>query len=415
MEYHLEEAITYEVAPLVHPKNLTQPISTEGLAYAEEMKDGLMNYEGMVGEGFSRWMNDGIPHYEEIVGQNKAEEERKKINLLRTGYLQGIGSSMGVVSEEAEKWQLDEFHVSAYPKAAWTRGVRDIRQIGGDFTSEGNLYGDRSAWAMLTPNGHTMMAQEVETPPCSWQKDNNSAECLESPTWQIGLAWGSPTVVTERKEKSSGFAAPKYLFEGEEILLKEVSLLAIDRPRPAGGLAPDVVIYGKADDSDDDSDYVSWTLEDQWELEDKSDTDVAAANIEWTGILKEVRQQPGCTVAAHAFTNESPIQEWVIIGRNPSGQEDPQTWVFDGFLSRHRGWAEGEVNYKGQPAQRMVYFFHWMNNEIQQRYKQEVRWATSDGRLVGRDAMKVFIYDLEEQGMLGYENHNSRFLEVTPY
>lgn len=103
------------------------------------------------------------------------------------------------------------------------------------------------------------------------------------------------------------------------------------------------------------------------------------------------------------------------LGRNPSGQEDPQTWVFDGFLSRHRGWADGEVSYRAQPARRMVYFFHWLNNEIQQRYKQEVRWATRDGRLVGHDAMEVFIYDLEEQGMLGYETHNARFLEVTPY
>ncbi|KAK7737313.1 hypothetical protein SLS53_006616 [Cytospora paraplurivora] len=267
MENQLEEAITYGVAPLVHPKNLTQPISTEGLAYAEEMRDGLVNYESMVGEGFFRWMNDGIPHYEEIVGQSNAEEDRKKINLLRSGYLQGIRSHMGVVSEEAEKWHLDEVHIPAYPKAAWTRGVMDIRRSEDGFTSEGRLHGDNSAWPMLTPKEDSVMAKELETPPCLWRKDDDSVECQESPTWQIGLAWESPTVATEGREKSLGFPGPNLLFEGEDILLKQLLVSAMDRSRPAKDMAPDMLIYGKFVDSDGDSDYVSWTLEDQWELE----------------------------------------------------------------------------------------------------------------------------------------------------
>lgn len=67
----------------------------------------------------------------------------------------------------------------------------------------------------------------------------------------------------------------------------------------------------------------------EWFSIDKSDTDVAAANIEWTGILKEIRQQPGCTVAAHAFTTESPIQEWVIIGKLLRREMDTMSHFLD--------------------------------------------------------------------------------------
>lgn len=82
---------------------------------------------------------------------------------------------------------------------------------------------------------------------------------------------------------------------------------------------------------------------------------------------------------------------------------------FIGALARSHGWAEGEVECQGKPARRMVYIFRWKDEEAQQTYYNEVMWATHtrDGRKLIR-AMDSFVYELEEQGMLGFEKQNFR-------
>lgn len=79
--------------------------------------------------------------------------------------------------------------------------------------------------------------------------------------------------------------------------------------------------------------------------------------------------------------------------------------VFNGALSRRRGWAEGEeVEFRGQAAHRMVYIFRWESKQAKERYHSEVLWPTRtrDGRALLK-AMDSFIYELENQGMLGFE------------
>lgn len=87
-----------------------------------------------------------------------------------------------------------------------------------------------------------------------------------------------------------------------------------------------------------------------------------------------------------------------------------------GFLCQYHGWIEGKVEYRGQPARRLVYFFKFEDEEPEQYYKEELRW----GRRIrnGREVWKVmehFLEDLEKLGMIGFESRHVRFLEVVQH
>lgn len=105
-------------------------------------------------------------------------------------------------------------------------------------------------------------------------------------------------------------------------------------------------------------------------------------------------------------------------GANPCG----------GYLGNCHGWAYSDdgvrddvnavrvdVEYAGQRARRLVYFFHWRDEEAQAQYKREMCWTSRDRTMVGCNAMEVFLHDLEQVGMLGYETQQGRILEVTKY
>lgn len=91
--------------------------------------------------------------------------------------------------------------------------------------------------------------------------------------------------------------------------------------------------------------------------------------------------------------------------------EWPRDWIKGTpvAVARHHGWADGEVQYKGQPARRMIYIFRWKDEEMQQKYLDKMMWAshTRDGRKLIK-AMDSFVYELEDQGMLGFETRNFR-------
>jgi hypothetical protein len=87
-----------------------------------------------------------------------------------------------------------------------------------------------------------------------------------------------------------------------------------------------------------------------------------------------------------------------------------------GFLSQRRGWIEGKVEYCGQPAQRLVYFFKFEDEEAEQYFKEELRWGRRirKGREVW-EVMEHFLEDLEKLGMIGFESRHVRFLEVVEH
>lgn len=85
-----------------------------------------------------------------------------------------------------------------------------------------------------------------------------------------------------------------------------------------------------------------------------------------------------------------------------TSQEDDLSHL-GGFLARHHGWAyshdrgrdgavafDESVEHAGQRARHMVYLFHWHDEEMQARYKRNMRWTSRDGTMVGCNAMKVF-------------------------
>ncbi|KAK6067273.1 hypothetical protein SCUP515_10245 [Seiridium cupressi] len=103
------------------------------------------------------------------------------------------------------------------------------------------------------------------------------------------------------------------------------------------------------------------------------------------------------------------------FGGPMSGHEiaHPLSSPYEGLLGKHHGWADGIVEYQGQPTRRMIYIFKWLDELAQQRYRQEakIKKRTRDGRTLW-DAMDVFLDDLEDLGMLGYETRNAKFLDV---
>jgi len=100
------------------------------------------------------------------------------------------------------------------------------------------------------------------------------------------------------------------------------------------------------------------------------------------------------------------------LGAIMSGYEirHPLENPYEGLHSTVHGWADGIVEYRGQPARRMIYFFQWLDELAQQIFKQEAV-IKRPGWTIGT-SMELFLIDLEEQGMLGYETQNIRFRDV---
>lgn len=117
------------------------------------------------------------------------------------------------------------------------------------------------------------------------------------------------------------------------------------------------------------------------------------------------------------------------IDMSPGHQMHEDPGPCGGFLGRDHGWAyspqdgaredatavKADVEYAGQRARRLVYFFRWHDEDAQARYKREMCWSSRDRTMVASNAMDVFLHDLEELGMLGYETQQGRFVEVTKY
>lgn len=97
---------------------------------------------------------------------------------------------------------------------------------------------------------------------------------------------------------------------------------------------------------------------------------------------------------------------------SPEKPPDPMV----GFLSQDRAWMDGKIEYRGQAARRLVYFFKFKDEEAEQHYKKNMRWGwrIRNGRKVW-EIMDNLLEDLEKLGMLGYESRHVRFLEVVDY
>ncbi|KAH8205568.1 hypothetical protein TruAng_000274 [Truncatella angustata] len=121
-----------------------------------------------------------------------------------------------------------------------------------------------------------------------------------------------------------------------------------------------------------------------------------------------------------AVTNSLNRVKWPETWGGPmSGYtiEHPLRTPWEGLLRKEHGWADGIVEYRGQPARRMIYIFKWLDELAQQRYKQEARGAdrrACDGRIIS-GYMDAFLDELEELGMLGYESQNVDFFEISEH
>lgn len=80
-----------------------------------------------------------------------------------------------------------------------------------------------------------------------------------------------------------------------------------------------------------------------------------------------------------------------------------------GALASSHGWADGEAQYQGKLSRRMIYILQWKDEEVQRKYLNEIMCPshTRNGRKLIM-AMDSFVYELEDQGMLGFETQNFR-------
>lgn len=94
-------------------------------------------------------------------------------------------------------------------------------------------------------------------------------------------------------------------------------------------------------------------------------------------------------------------------------EEDRSKYPMEGFLSQKHGWMEGKVEYRGQAARRLVYFFKFEDEEGERYYKEDMKWGRRirNGRATW-DVMEHFLEDLEKLGMIGFESLHVRFLEI---
>lgn len=83
-----------------------------------------------------------------------------------------------------------------------------------------------------------------------------------------------------------------------------------------------------------------------------------------------------------------------------------------GFLYHERAWMDGEVEYRGQPARRLISIFRFEDEQGEQFYKQEKERDPFVRKRPIVNEMENFFADLEDLGMLGYESHHVQFLEV---
>lgn len=88
----------------------------------------------------------------------------------------------------------------------------------------------------------------------------------------------------------------------------------------------------------------------------------------------------------------------------------------DGLITSIHGWIEGEAEYQGQVTKRLVCFLHWQSEEAERLYKEGQKWykKTRDGREL-RLAIDIFVDDLKECGMLGFETRHCRFEEIDEF
>lgn len=95
---------------------------------------------------------------------------------------------------------------------------------------------------------------------------------------------------------------------------------------------------------------------------------------------------------------------------SPEKPTDPMV----GFLSQHRAWMDGKIEYRGQAARCLVYFFKFKDEEAEQHYKENMRWGwrIRNGQKIW-EVMDNLLEDLEKLGMLG--SQHVRFLEVVDY
>ncbi|CAI7639056.1 unnamed protein product [Penicillium pancosmium] len=89
-----------------------------------------------------------------------------------------------------------------------------------------------------------------------------------------------------------------------------------------------------------------------------------------------------------------------------------------GFEGGRSFWIEGNCEYQGEPARRLVYFLEFVDKEAEQNYKEKVKWwgkpVIRDGK-PNSNVMVNFFHQLENLGMIGYDSLHVLFVEVLHY
>ncbi|KAJ6016849.1 hypothetical protein N7451_000228 [Penicillium sp. IBT 35674x] len=105
---------------------------------------------------------------------------------------------------------------------------------------------------------------------------------------------------------------------------------------------------------------------------------------------------------------EAPMIAPIVVAEKLEARDG----FMNGFLYHERAWVEGEVEFRGQPARRLIHIFRFEDEEGERCYKEEMKcWNIPRGRTTSNE-VENFLTDLEDLGMIGYESQHARFLEV---
>ncbi|KAJ5103068.1 hypothetical protein N7532_003597 [Penicillium argentinense] len=119
--------------------------------------------------------------------------------------------------------------------------------------------------------------------------------------------------------------------------------------------------------------------------------DGAVPNVdEYFSILQELKRKKSCLIVGSCEDQFRQEETWCGPGTPQQRPRHPM----DGFLSKNRGWMESTVEYRGQAARQLVYYFGFEDEESERHYLEGMKWRKRN------------------LGMVEYDSFHVRFLEI---
>ncbi|KAJ5809267.1 uncharacterized protein N7503_001485 [Penicillium pulvis] len=112
--------------------------------------------------------------------------------------------------------------------------------------------------------------------------------------------------------------------------------------------------------------------------------------------------------ASEWHCGQSPVEAPIIVAE----KIEVTGGFMNGFLYHERAWMEREIEFRGQPARRLIHIFRFEDEDGERCYKEEMKRRNTPRGRTSSNEWENFFLDLQDLGMIGYESQHARFLEV---